>query len=237
MTKIRVIDIETTGFDPADDGICEIGYCDVTSGSEGGWTVQLPVNALVNPGRSIPPETSAVHHLIDSDVAGFPTFDAVGPNILRDTSVNFLCAHNAKFERGFISDEMTGGKEWICTYKCALRIWKDAPSHSNQALRYFRNPEGLSRAVASVAHRAGPDAYVTAFHLRDMLDGGAKIEHLVARSSQPALLIRCHIGKERGKLWSEVDPGFMSWLLDKDFDEDVKFTAKYWLAERAKAPA
>lgn len=236
--RIRVIDIETSGMEPPAAAICEIGWCDVVSATEAdghpsGWTVHMPDSFLVNPGHSIPPDVSAVHHIIDEDVAGAPIQESILA-VVSDPSVEVLCAHNARFERLFITDQMTGGKPWICSYKCALRLWKDAPSHSNQALRYWRKPEGLDRAIANVAHRAGPDAYVTAFLLRDMLNGGAAVEHMIKRSEQPALQVRCHIGKERGKLWSEIDPGFLKWLLDKDFDEDVKFTARYWLDERAK---
>ena len=247
--RIRCIDLETAGIEPPPppaSGICEIGWCDVVSTEihedflegekrPGGWIVELPHSNLVNPGCPIPPEVSAIHHIIDKDVFGAPLLDLGTSQALADPSVDIFAAHNAKFERSFICDEQTGGKPWICTYKCALRLWKDAPGHSNQTLRYWRNPEGLDREVANVAHRAGPDAYVTAFLLRDMLNGGALVEHLVKRSTQPALLIRCHIGKERGKLWSEVDTGFMRWLLDKDFDEDVMFTARYWLDPKNRA--
>lgn len=236
--RIRVIDIETTGMTPPEAAICEIGWCDVVRTKDAGaelWIVDGgPRSLLINPGRPVPPEVSAIHHLVDEDLAEAPPLDNVASSIIRDASVDVLAAHNAKFERLFITDEMTDRRPWICTYKCALRIWKDAPSHSNQALRYWRKPEDLDRAVASVAHRAGPDAYVTAFLLRDMLNGGALVDHLIKRSSQPALQVRCHLGKERGKLWSDVEPGFLKWVLDKDFDEDVKFTARYWLEERAK---
>jgi exodeoxyribonuclease X len=244
--RIRVIDIETTGTEPDTAAICEVGWCDVVSTEiqedflegekrPGGWIVEAPHSVLINPGHPIPPEVSAIHHIIDQDVVGAVQFREVIAAIFQTDGVDGFAAHNAKFERAFIPDEVTGGKPWVCTYKCALRLWKDAPSHSNQALRYWRMPDGLDRAVANVAHRAGPDAYVTAFHLRDMLNGGALVEHLIKRSSQPALLIKCHIGKERGKLWSEVDTGFLRWLLDKDFDEDVMFTARHWLEEHAKA--
>lgn len=233
--RIRVIDIETTGMEPPAAAVCEIGYCDLFQIEAGApWKVCRPTSILIDPGHPIPPEVSAIHHLVDEDVAGKCSLEFVTPDVLSHPDIDVLCAHNAKFERLFITDEMTGGKPWICTYKCALRIWKDAPSHSNQALRYWRKPEGLDRAIASVAHRAGPDAYVTAFLLRDMLNGGALVDHLIKRSSQPALQVRCHLGKERGKLWSDVEPGFLKWVLDKDFDEDVKFTARYWLEERAK---
>jgi exodeoxyribonuclease X len=249
--RIRVIDLETTGTEPPPapaSGICEIGWCDVVSTEiqedflEGvkrpsGWIVEGPSRSvLVHPGVLIPPEVSAVHHITDEDVIkAAPLAGLELP--WRAPDVDVLAAHSAKFERQFISDESTGGKPWICTYKCALRLWKEEPHHSNQALRYSRKPAGLDRAIANVAHRAGPDAYVTAFHLRDMLNEGHKIEHLVARSYQPALLITCHIGKERGKKWEDVDSGFLSWMLDKDFDEDALFTARHHLEERRKAAA
>ena len=245
--RVRVIDIETSGTEPPAppaSGICELGWCDVVSTTAGpdqqplGWEVQgPPQSVLINPGCPIPPEVSAVHHIIDEDVAAAPQFLEAAFHILADASVDLFAAHNAKFERTFISDQATAGRKWLCSYKLALRLWKDEPHHSNQALRYSRKPAGLDRAIANVAHRAGPDAYVTAFHLRDMLNEGHKIEHLVARSYQPALLITCHIGKERGKKWSEVDSGFLNWMLDKDFDEDALFTARYWLEQRRKAAA
>lgn len=232
--RVRVIDVETTGDKPPAQ-VVEIGYCDVIQ-TDAGWILNgPPVSQLVNPGVPIPPDMSAIHHIVDEDVAGAPTLAEIGPSIFGpEAPGEYLAAHNAKFERQFITDEMTGGKPWACTYKCSLRLWKDAPSHSNQALRYWRKPEGLDRQIAALSHRAGPDAYVTAHHLRDMLNGGALLEHLIARSSQPALLINCHIGKFRGKKWADVDVGFLRWMLDKDFDEDVKFTARHWIAQHER---
>jgi exodeoxyribonuclease X len=235
---IRVIDLETTGEAPPAARVVEIGWCDVCSIDDGPWVVHPPAQSqLINPGITIPPEVSAIHHIVDADVAAAASFEewwpAIGGPEIRE-NVIALAAHMAKFERQFITDAMTGARPWVCTYKCALRLWQDAPSHGNQALRYWRKPEGLDRELALVAHRAGPDAYVTAFHLRDMLNGGAKLEHMIARSNVPALQVRCHIGEHRGKLWREVDSGFLRWLLLKDFDEDVKFTASYWLHQRSK---
>lgn len=237
--RLRAIDIETTGLEPPAAKVCELGWCDVVSetGEAGTWAVEGGYfSQLVNPGIPIGPEISAIHHIIDEDVAGALTLDVIGPTIFGPMApIDGLVAHQAKFERSFIPDEMTGGRPWICTYRCALRLWKDAPSHSNQALRYFRKPAGLDRELAMVAHRAGPDAYVTAHHVRDMLNGGAKLEHLVARSSQPAMLINCHVGKYHGKKWTEVDSGFLKWMLDKDFGEDELFTASEILRMRAHA--
>lgn len=188
---------------------------------------------LCSPGYPIPPENSAVHHLIDEDLVGAPSFPMVCNGIFTapGTEVIALAAHNAKFERQWLTDDRTHGLPWICTYKCALRLWPDAPSHSNQALRYWLKPEGLDRSIASVAHRAGPDAYVTAFLLREMLQI-ATVDQLIEWSAQPALQVRCHIGKWRGTKWAEVDFGFLQWVSERDFDEDVIFTVRHEMQRR-----
>lgn len=237
--RIRVFDLETTSIaDPPDSAVCEIGWSDVVSPADGeAWSVTAPKALLVNPGRPIPPETSAIHHIVDEDVSGAPGWleawnvASAAPD---GETIRAFCAHVAKFERKYITDDLTGGADWVCSYKCALRLWPDAPSHSNQSLRYWRKPVGLDRELASLSHRAGPDAYVTAHHLRDMLNGGALLEHMIVRSGQPALQVTCHIGKNNGKKWREVDSGFLEWMLGKDFDEDALYTARFELDRRAR---
>lgn len=236
---IRIVDLETTGFEPPAE-VIEVGWSDLMAGGRDlageptGWTVGPPSAVFVRPATPIPPETSAIHHIIDEDVTkganwrDFATAFFSEPDIVH-------AAHSCKFERLWITDEITGGQPWICTYKCALRLWPDAPSHSNQALRYWRRPVGLVREIAHAAHRAGPDAYVTAHLLREMLESGATVEQLIQWSSEPALQVRCHIGKVwRGHKWTEVDDGFLQWVFERDFDEDVIFTVRHEMARRAE---
>lgn len=245
---IRVIDVELTGgFEPPDAAVCEIAFCDVAAartdlaGDPIDWAVGDMCAAFVDPGRPITPESSAVHHIVDEDVRGAGCWekvarDFVGPTAISTVQVPIIAyaAHSAQAERLFITDEMTGGAPWICTYKCALRLWRDAPTHSNQGLRYWRRPAGLARATALYAHRAMPDAYVTAFHVRDLL-ALAPLANLIAWSSEPALQVRCRIGKQRGMLWTDVDFGFLEWVADRDFDEDTHFTVKHEIDRRRKA--
>lgn len=240
---IRVIDLETTGFEPPEHAVCEIGWCDVvgevadpTTGLIQ-WRVAGGDGLLINPGRPIPPETSAVHHILDEDVERAPNWSDIAPKILLpQTPPIAFAAHSAKMERQWCTDELTGGVPWICTYKAALRLWRDAPAHSNQALRYWRRPADLDRAMAALSHRAFPDAYVTAFHLRDLL-ALAPLEDLIRWTDEPALQVRCHIGKWRGHLWSEVDMGFLYWIAERDFDEDVLFTVRHEIERRRAAAA
>ena len=65
---VRVIDIETTGTDPETDAIIEIASVDVLADG----TIANQRSTLVRPGIPVPPESSAVHHLIDEDLAGAP---------------------------------------------------------------------------------------------------------------------------------------------------------------------
>lgn len=241
---IRIFDLETTGFTPDVAGVCEVAFVNLVSTAEDlagdatGWKVEPGISSwLTHPGMPIPPETSAIHHIVDKDVAKAPSFALVCNAIFSapGTEVAALGAHNAKFEQQWLTPPVVRNAPWICTYKCALRLWPDAPGHSNQALRYWLKPEGLDRAIASVAHRAGPDAYVTAFLLREQLKL-APLDKLIEWSSEPALQVRCFIGKWRGTPWREVDSGFLHWVAERGFDEDVLFTVKTEL-ERRRAEA
>jgi exodeoxyribonuclease X len=238
--KILVVDLETTGLAPPEAGICEYGFVNVLSiepdhvGAPREWEIGAPVSTLTNPGHAIPPEASAVHHIVDIDVAFEPPFDDVWNWPLPHIGADVLCAHNAKFERQFITDEMTGGKPWICTYKAALRLWPDAPNHQNQTLRYFLRPPGLDRMLAEPSHRAGPDAYVTAFTLVEALKL-APVEKLIEWTNEPAILPRVTFGQHRGKKWSEVDWSYLSWVEGRDFDADVIHTVKAEIKRRKDA--
>ena len=236
---LRVCDLEATGHSPPEHGVCEVGWADVTlaDGDPTDWQVQHGFNSLlVNPGRPITPQTSAVHHIVDEDVADTLAWsEAVACLLDAPTEpISALVAHSAKFERQWITNALTGDLPFVCTYKSALCLWPDAPSHSNQVLRYWRRTAGLDRTLAHVAHRAGPDAYVTAFHLRDML-AMATLDQLLAWSAEPALQVRCRFGKHRGVPWREVDHGFLRWVAERDFDADVLFTVEHEVQRRREA--
>jgi len=228
--RIRVIDLETAGNGPHE--VCEIGWQDVVQDPDGRWSVTEARGALlVNPGRPIPPETMAIHHIIDADVAGAPFWRDAAPGVLRpDVGVQALAAHRAAFEQRYCTPRFTGGASWICTWKCALRLWPHLASFSNQMLRYQRNPEGLVRELGLPAHRALPDAYVTAHHLRDMLNA-ASLEQLLAWSLEPGLLPRVPTGPERGKAWDRLGPETLR-ALAQDRDVNIRFSAETELRRR-----
>ena len=206
QSRIRVIDLETGGT--GSDDVCEIGWQDLRRGEDRVWRLDgNPGALLVDPGHPMSPDTMAVHHILDAHIAGAPFWKEIAPAVLRsEGGVAALAAHRAQFEQRYCRPNLTGGKGWICTWKCALRLWPHLPRFSNQMLHYLRDPEGLDHEKGLPAHRAGPDAYVTAHHLRDM-HNEASVEQLLEWSQEPGLLPRVPAGPARGRSWADLDEG------------------------------
>jgi exodeoxyribonuclease X len=233
--RIRVIDLETAGNGAND--VCEIGWQDVVLGDDGRWVLDDERGALfVNPGRPIAAETMAVHHILDAQVAGAPLWKQIAASVLQPSGgVTALAAHRAAFEQRYCTPRLSGGAPWICTWKCALRVWPELPRFSNQMLRYQRMPEGLVHEIGLPAHRAMPDAYVTAHHLRDLLNE-ASLEELLAWSQLPGLLPRVPAGPDRGKGWDRVSVETLREFA-RDRDVDLRFSAETELKRRGEDEA
>lgn len=227
---IRVIDFETTGMEPPAE-VVEVGYCDLRQGPYGGRIVEEPVSWLCY-AEAIPPETRAVHHISAIDVFGLSPFD---PTRLVEDSDHcaIIAAHNMAFEEKWL--QIDGVMPTLCTLKAALRVWPEAPSHSNGVLRYWLEDQGLlslDHDKAMPPHRAGPDAYVTAHILKALLTR-ATAREMIAWTREPRLLPTCPIGKFRGKPWPEVEAGFLSWMLSQPtMEADLKWNAQHELDRR-----
>lgn len=231
MTIIRVIDFETTGTEPPEAEVCEVGVCDLDLEAR---IVHSPATWMCGV-KVMPPEVRAVHHISLAECEGWDAFDAETMFAERMTgraNVAAIAAHNSEFETKFFKPPVPV----ICTYKAALRVWPHAPSHSNGALRYWLEDQGKIapvHAMTQPAHRAGPDAYTTAHILLALFDTGATGREMIAWTKEPRLLPTCPIGKFRGKLWAEVEAGFLGWMLRQEgMEEDLKWNARREIARR-----
>src|SRR5262245_6475290 len=225
---VRVIDVETTGTDLAADAIIEIASVDLLKDG----SIANQRSTLVRPPIPVPPESSAVHHLIDEDLAFAPQLEEV---LDQFKGADAYVAHNADFERSFL-EHLLGDTLWACTYKCALRIWPDLLSHSNQTLRYrlgLASPFGIDRHTLS-PHRALSDAIVTAAVFKEVTKHATWPE-LVRWSSEPALLSVFRFGKHRGERFDAVPEDYLRWIAEgqNELREEVKTSARYWLDRRA----
>ena len=231
---IRVIDIETTGIDPASDAIIEIASVDMVRGGD----ITNAMNTLVRPARPIPPGASAIHHIVDEDVKEAPMLrDAVQ----RFKGADFYVAHNCEFEHSFFAAQGIELGPWVCTYKCALRVWPELDGHSNQELRYALGRAtpfpGYERGAIS-PHRAAFDVVVTAAIFEELIKR-ARWSELVQWSGEPALHTRFHFGKYRGKRYDEIaasDPSYLQWIIEKsELEEGIKHSASHWLSTNRAA--
>lgn len=230
MTVIRVIDFETSGTEPPAGKVCEVGICDLDLTAR---KVMQPKSWLCGV-DIMPPEVRAVHHISLAECAGSDLFKADDMFAHVNGMPAAIAAHNAEFETKFFDSPVPV----ICTYKAALRVWPDAPSHSNGALRYWLEDAGKiapDHALTQPAHRAGPDAYVTAHILLALFDAGATGRDMVQWTKEPRLLPTCPLGKFRGVPWSEVEAGFLGWMLRQPtMEEDLKWNAQREITRRQK---
>ena len=179
---IRVIDIETTGHRsrPRRD------HRDRQRRHGAGRRHHQRHGHAGAPGKPIPPGASAIHHIIDEDVKNAPPF-ARSSNASGAPTI--YVAHNCEFEHSFFAAQGIELGPWICTYKCALRVWPELDGHSNQELRY-----ALGRATPFPALSAAPSPRiaprstwcVTAAIFEELIKR-ARWSELMQWSGEPAL--------------------------------------------------
>src|SRR5215469_17631566 len=97
-----VADTETTGLDPADGHrIIEIGCVELFDHVPTGETF----HCYFNPERPVPHESTRVHGLTDSFLAGKPIFGAMADELLTFFGDAPLVMHNAAFDLKFVNAE------------------------------------------------------------------------------------------------------------------------------------
>ncbi len=223
-SNIAVIDTETTGIDTKTAKIVEFAIHN---------DYGVSYSTLVNPDMKIPPETSAVHHISDEDVMDFMKWEQRLPEVLdliRANGITTLVAHNVAYDREILGPAFEVA--WICTYKCALRQWPDAPSHKNEALRYWLNLQPNGRHYSQQSHSALHDVKITYQLLNELLKY-QDLETLMRWSNEPKFFSKISFGKHAGKKWEEIDSGYLIWMTKQsDMDPDIVACAKRDLQRR-----
>lgn len=144
---IAMLDTETTGRDAQADRVIEVG---IVIGYQG---TRKQMGWLINPGRPIPAETTAVHGITDADVEGKPTFAEVAGEILAFLEGAIPAAYNAAFDRGFMLAEFERAGIRFDKLPPAMRRDVDWIDPLVFARELHRNEE--SRALGDMAARLG----------------------------------------------------------------------------------
>jgi len=93
-----IVDLETTGWEPEEAMITEIGAVLVCGGR-----VRAQFSSLVNPGAAIPEQVATLTGINNAMVASAPPLSTVLPGFLSFARGSVLAAHNAPFDVAFLT--------------------------------------------------------------------------------------------------------------------------------------
>lgn len=98
-----IFDTETTGLDPREDRVIEIGGIELINRFPTGRSFHVYIHPEE---REIHPEAQAVHGISLADLAGKPVFSRIADEFLAFIDGARLVAHNAGFDMGFVNQEL-----------------------------------------------------------------------------------------------------------------------------------
>src|SRR5678816_2336184 len=181
---LAIVDVETTGSDPATDRITEIALLETNGlALTGQWST------LVNPGGTIPGAIQALTGISQEMVERAPRFEQIAGELYERLAGRVFVAHNARFDYGFLRHEFErAGLKFqartLCTVRLSRRLYAGHASHTLDALIARHGIDCRAR------HRALPDADAVWQFLRAAArEHGDEVVAVAARqvARQPAL--------------------------------------------------
>lgn len=146
------LDIETTGLNPAEDKIIEIGMAKISDGE-----IVDSYSTLVNPGIKISERITMITGITDDMVEGKPAITEIISDIVDFTKDMPILGHNVIFDYSFIKKAAVNSgldfkKSGIDTLKLSRRLLPEVP---HKTLEYLCGYFGID---AGNSHRAYDDA-------------------------------------------------------------------------------
>lgn len=206
----RILDTETASLS---GGVVEIAWIDIDED----LNVVSRFRSFVNPEKPIEAGASAIHGILDKDVAQSPK--------LRDLTTYWgfepprLIGHNAPFDIRMVKKDLSIS-EHLCTLALSRIYVKGVDNHKLQTLRqHFGLPE-------NAAHSALGDVETTLGLLKHLVQlSGVSLQTLWDRGQEPKMLAKMPFGLHKGKVFSKVPKDYRDWLLQQDdLPKDLKFT-------------
>lgn len=230
-------DLETTGTNITADRIVEISLIKLMPNGE-----EISKTRRINPGRPIPAEATAIHHISDDDVKDCPTFKQVAKSLAEIFKGCDIAGFNSnRFDVPMLDEEFQRANVDFDFSKprfidVQTIFHKKEPRNLTAAYRFYcnRDLEG--------AHSADADTRATFEVLMAQLerygDLPSDIDELAKFSSQNNnvdLMGRVifndkgketiNFGKYKGREVETVlrdDPGYYDWIMKGDFSKNTK---------------
>lgn len=192
IARAAIIDTETTGTDVAADAVIELAVVVFEYDVRDGTVLRIVdvYDGLEDPGREIPPESTAVHGITDAMVAG-QQLDAARVTAMLE-GVQWVIAHNASFDRPLLERRMPLFEKlrWGCSL--ADVAW-EAEGYSGAKLQYL----AIQLGFFFEGHRSEIDCRALLEVLSRPLpkSGGSGLARLLASA-----------GESRLRLWATNSP-------------------------------
>ncbi|MBS0622433.1 MAG: DUF3820 family protein [Verrucomicrobia bacterium] len=227
-TTFLCVDCETTGLDPEQDRIIEVGAVRFTFED-----ILDRYETLVDPECEIPEESIKIHKITDKMLAGKPKIREILPSLLSFLKEGLLIGHNILFDLKMI--EEAAKREGI---PCSLtsrphadtlrlaRLYGQCPVNSLEALRkHFNIP-------AEAAHRAMDDAYINALVFNRLSENFKTTEQLFEALEKPIKMNKMPLGPHKGRSFREVPTPYLQWAAHRNFDQDLLYSIRLELRRR-----
>ncbi len=226
------LDLETTGIDAAHDRIVEISLVKVWP--DGRDEVRT---RRINPGRPIPPEATAVHHITDEDVKDQPRFEQIARSLASYIEGCDLAGYNSnKFDIPVLAEEFLRAGVDVDLKK---RKFVDVQTifHKKEQRTLVAAYKFYCDKDLEEAHSAEADTKATYEVLKAQLDRYSDLRNDVEFLAGYTEQNRCAdyagrilfdrdgeevfgFGKYRGRRVAEVfreEPSYYTWMMNGDF--------------------
>lgn len=223
------MDCETTGLDPKEDRVIEVAVA--TFNTKQGIIEEF--TSLINPGRPIPAESTAIHHITDQMVADQPAIDAVLPHILSLIKGHTIIGHGISFDIELIAlaaerinlIQTLRKNPTLDTLRMA-RLYGKSPTNSLEQLRkhFMIEEEG--------AHRAMSDVSVNIAVFLNLIKDYRHLEQLEAVLEKPIQMAIMPLGKYKGRSIKDLPNEYLQWASRQSFDRDLLFTLRSEIKRR-----
>jgi len=230
---LAVLDLETTGLNPLNDRIIEIGI-----------TIHYPHrdsiswSSFINPERPITNQGS--HNITEQDIINAPTFKELAPVLApKILNVDFAGYNVARFDLEFVKAEMIrAGVEWHWQGHIIdpLMIFKlKLPRTLTNAYKYYVDPKGFLNAhTASGDVEACTEVLIAQLNLYPDLPRTIKELAEFCSSRNPNFIDKSgkfiwmndeaciNFGKWRGTPLKKLDKNYLIWMINtSNFPDDA----------------
>jgi DNA polymerase-3 subunit epsilon len=224
------LDCETTGLDAELDSIIEVAAVRFTVDE-----VLEKFESLIDPERSIPDSSIAIHHITQDMVTGKPKIKDVLEPLLEVIGDHIVIGHGIEFDMLLVAKAAQR-----CSHPCRIlnnpsldtlrmaRFYGGSPVNSLEQLRKHFNipPEG--------AHRAMNDVLVNMEVFKQLAKNFRMTREIFDALSRPILFKIMPLGKHKGRPLKDIPLDYLLWAARQEFDNDLLYSLRTEINRRKK---